>query len=193
MKEQLRREGEYSLASENYKKRDVCEWRCFLLAWVSGVCALAYVVSCLQGQSQPRCSLISCCSIKAPGVISYKNRVRTGRRMAISLKCIKSLHSQTSRPQRDNVILYGIWMQQATKKRRKKRILIINQDWNEEKRMATCHSDWPVEEVPCVWEDMSLLLIMAGQFCPGYSSSIFSQATPYFSISISSSCAGTEC
>ena len=33
---------------------------------------------------------------------------------------------------------------------------------------------------------MSLVLIMAGQFCPGYSSSIFSQATPYFSISISS-------
>lgn len=43
-----------------------------------------------------------------------------------------------------------------------------------------------MEELPCVRADMSLLLIMAGQFCPGYSSSIFSQATPYFSISISS-------
>lgn len=52
--------------------------------------------------------------------------------------------------------------------------------------MATRLSDWPVEELPCVRVDMSLLLIMAGQFCPGYSSSIFSQATPYFSISISS-------
>lgn len=46
--------------------------------------------------------------------------------------------------------------------------------------MATCLSDWPVEELPCVQADMSLLLIMAKQFCPGYSSSIFSQATPYF-------------
>lgn len=45
--------------------------------------------------------------------------------------------------------------------------------------MATCLSDWPVEELPCVQADMSLLLIMAKQFCPGYSSSIFSQATPY--------------
>lgn len=52
--------------------------------------------------------------------------------------------------------------------------------------MATGLSDWPVEELPCVQVDMSLLLIMAGQFCPGYSSSIFSQATPYISISISS-------
>lgn len=52
--------------------------------------------------------------------------------------------------------------------------------------MVTHLSDWPVEELPCVRVDMSLLLIMAGQFCPGYSSSIFSQATPYFSISISS-------
>lgn len=52
--------------------------------------------------------------------------------------------------------------------------------------MATRFSDWPVEELPCVRADMSLLLIMAGQFCPGYSSSIFSQATPYISISISS-------
>lgn len=52
--------------------------------------------------------------------------------------------------------------------------------------MATHLSDWPVEELPCVRVDMSLLLIMAEQFCPGYSSSIFSQATPYFSISISS-------
>lgn len=52
--------------------------------------------------------------------------------------------------------------------------------------MATRLGDWPVEELPCVQVDMSLLLIMAGQFCPGYSSSIFSQATPYISISISS-------
>lgn len=52
--------------------------------------------------------------------------------------------------------------------------------------MATRLSDWLVEELPCVQVDMSLLLIMAGQFCPGYSSSIFSQATPYISISISS-------
>lgn len=52
--------------------------------------------------------------------------------------------------------------------------------------MATRLSDCPVEELPCVRADMSLLLIMAGQFCPGYSSSIFSPATPYSSISISS-------
>lgn len=52
--------------------------------------------------------------------------------------------------------------------------------------MGRSLSDWPVEELPCVRADMSLLLIMVGQFCPGYSSSIFSQATPYFSISISS-------
>lgn len=52
--------------------------------------------------------------------------------------------------------------------------------------MATRLGDWPVEELPCVQVDMSLLLIMAGQFCPGYSASIFSQATPYISISISS-------
>lgn len=52
--------------------------------------------------------------------------------------------------------------------------------------MPTRFSDWPVKELPCVRADMSLLLIMAGQFCPGYSSSIFSQATPYISISISS-------
>lgn len=54
------------------------------------------------------------------------------------------------------------------------------------KRMAACLSDWLLKELLCVRVDMSLLLIMAGQFCPGYSSSIFSQATPYFSISISS-------
>lgn len=52
--------------------------------------------------------------------------------------------------------------------------------------MATHLSDWPVKELPCVRADMSLLLIMAVQFCPGYSSSIFFPATPYFSISISS-------
>lgn len=52
--------------------------------------------------------------------------------------------------------------------------------------MERCLSDRPVEELPCVRADMSLLLVMAGQFCPGYSSSIFSQATPYISISISS-------
>lgn len=46
--------------------------------------------------------------------------------------------------------------------------------------MTTCLSDWPVEELPCVQADMSLLLIMVKQFCPGYSFSIFSQATPYF-------------
>lgn len=65
-------------------------------------------------------------------------------------------------------------------------MLTLNRDWNEVKRMTTHLSDWPVEELPCVRADMSLLLIMVGQFCPGYSSSIFSQATPYISISISS-------
>lgn len=46
--------------------------------------------------------------------------------------------------------------------------------------MATCLHDWLVVELPCVQADMSLLLIVLIKFYPSCSSSIFSQATPYF-------------
>lgn len=89
IKELPGREVDYGLAWTYW-------WSCLVCTYLRILCTCVCVVFCLQGLSQPRCSLNSCCSIKVPGVISYKNRAGTGRRMPISFCSV--LNPYTHKP-----------------------------------------------------------------------------------------------